>query len=326
MTTHNAPGAARKGGAIVKNADAIVENADAQPCIELRDATVERGGHVIWSNGTFTIPRGTVTAIVGANGAGKTTLIDVELGLLELSRGSVRVLGAPAGANNRRIGYVPQNYMDDLDSNVTVGQSVLLGMTGTRFGLRRVTREQRADAAEAIEFVGLAGKERMRLSELSGGLRQRAAIAQALVGHPELLLLDEPLANLDLASQNAMVELFARLNREWGMTIQIVSHDLNMLLPILTGAVYLLDGHPHYSGMSDVLDSDLLTHLYGTRIEIVTTPQGDMFVTPNPAVEPEGHATGTLAADEAASFFRRHYRDGNGTDRADSAARKERQA
>lgn len=280
---------------------------EAEPCIEFRQAAVQRGGRTIWSEGTFAIQRGTVTAIVGTNGAGKTTMIDVELGLLPLCHGSVTVLGRPAGQANGRIGYVPQNYMDDMDSNVTVDQSIRLGITGTRFGFHRVTREQRGAVADIIDFVGLHGKERMRLNELSGGLRQRAAIAQALVSHPDLLLLDEPLANLDLASQSAIVELFARLNREWGMTIQIVSHDLNMLLPILTGAVYLLDGHPHYSGMSTVLDSQLLTHLYGTKVEVVTTPQGDMFVTPNPDVEPAGHGDGTLDASEAACFFKQHY-------------------
>lgn len=90
------------------------------------------------------------------------------------------------------------------------------------------------------------------------------AIAQALVCDPQLLMLDEPLANLDLASQRATVHVLAKLNRELNMTIQVVAHDLNMLLPILTGAVYLLDGHPHYADMHKVLDSDLLTHLYGT--------------------------------------------------------------
>ncbi len=291
-----------------------------EPCIEFRDAAVTRGSKVIWSRGTFRIERGTVTAIVGSNGAGKTTMIDVELGLIPLSTGTLTVLGQPAGAANRRIGFVPQNYMDDLDSNVTVEQSVLLGLTGTRFGFHRVTREQREAVHDAIEFVELAGKERMRLNELSGGLRQRAAIAQALVSRPELLLLDEPLANLDLASQSAIVELFAKLNRDWGTTIQIVSHDLNMLLPILTGAVYLLDGHPHYSPMAAVLDSDLLTHLYGTRVEVVTTPQGDMFVTPNPKVEPRDHVRSTLDADEAAGFFTKHYGESHGTAGAGTAA------
>ena len=139
------------------------------------------------------------------------------------------------------------------------------------------------------------------MSELSGGLRQRVAIAQALVDDPKLLMLDEPLANLDLASQRATVHVLAKLNRELGMTIQVVAHDLNMLLPILTGAVYLLDGHPHYAGMNEVLDSHLLTHLYGTTVPVVTTPQGDMFVTPSED-EPENMSINAHAPEEIAQF------------------------
>ena len=82
---------------------------------------------------------------------------------------------------------------------------------------------------------------------------------------PKLLMLDEPLANLDLASQRATVHVLAKLNRELGMTIQVVAHDLNMLLPILTGAVYLLDGHPHYAGMNEVLDSPSTHAFYMAR-------------------------------------------------------------
>ena len=249
--------------------------------IELNDAAVKRGDRVIWQHGTFSIPTGSVTAIVGTNGAGKTTMMKVELGLLVLSEGSAKVLGRPAGEANQRIGYVPQSYASNIESNLTAEQSVLLGLTGTRFGIRPITRAQRDKAREAMAFVGIADKATYRLSELSGGLRQRVAIAQAIVSDPQLLMLDEPLANLDLASQRSVAHLLAQLNRELGMTIQVVAHDLNMLLPILTGAVYLLDGHPHYAGMRNVLDSELLTHLYGTDVQVVTTPQGDMFVTPS---------------------------------------------
>lgn len=281
----------------------------------LRNAAVRRGGRTIWSHGDFSIPRGTVTAIVGTNGAGKTTLLDAELGLVPLSSGTIEVLGRPAGQSNRRIGFVPQSYISGLDSTITARQSVVLGLTGTRFGIHFVTREERDRADEVLDFVGLTDKADYRLNELSGGLRQRAAIAQALVGGPELLLLDEPLANLDIASQRAVVELLARLNREWDMTIQVVAHDLNMLLPILTGAVYLLDGHPHYSSMNSVLDSKLLTHLYGTRVEVVTTPQGDMFVTPNMRLEPEGREQDTHDVHEAALFHHHDDESGNGEER-----------
>ena len=271
--------------------------------IELNDAAVRRGERAIWQHGTFAIPTGSVTAIVGTNGAGKTTMMKVELGLLPLSHGSATVLGAPAGQANASIGYVPQNYAAGIESNLTAEQSVLLGLNGTRFGLHPTTRTQRAKAYQAMEFVGIADKAKYRLSELSGGLRQRVAIAQAIVCAPKLLMLDEPLANLDLASQRSVVHLLNQLNRDLGMTIQVVAHDLNMLLPILTGAVYLLDGHPHYADMRQVLDSDLLTHLYGTNVQVVTTPQGDMFVTPT-ADEPADAVQDMHTADELAYMYR----------------------
>lgn len=250
------------------------------PCVVFHNAAIRRAGHVIWQNGDFTIPMGSATAIVGTNGTGKTSMMQAELGLLPLDRGSIDVLGHPAGVMNHRIGYVPQSYTSDIDSNLTAEQSVLLGLTGTRFGFHITSREERSKAGEALAFVGMADRAAYRLSELSGGQRQRVAIAQALVSDPLLLMLDEPLANLDLASQRSVVDVLSKLNRELGMTIQVVAHDLNMLLPMLTGAIYLLDGHPRYARLDKVLDSDLLTHLYGTSVRVVTTPQGDMFVTP----------------------------------------------
>lgn len=283
---------------------------ETSDCIVFSDAAIKRGDHIIWQHGTFAIPTGSVTAIVGTNGTGKTTMMRAELGLLPLCHGSLTVLGKPAGEMNKRIGYVPQSYVANVDSNLTAEQSVLLGLTGTRFGIHPITKAQKTKALEAMEFTGIADKARYRLSELSGGLRQRVAIAQALVCDPQLLMLDEPLANLDLASQRATVHVLAKLNRELNMTIQVVAHDLNMLLPILTGAVYLLDGHPHYADMHKVLDSDLLTHLYGTQVQVVTTPQGDMFVTPTPD-ELQDQPQDMHTAAEVAQLH--HHEHGNAT-------------
>ena len=192
-------------------------------CIVFSNASVKRGERLIWQHGDFSIPAGSVTAIVGTNGTGKTTMMKTELGLLPLAGGTVHVLGRPAGEMNRQIGYVPQSYTSDIDSNLTAEQSVLLGLTGTRFGVHFVTKAQRAKVKEAMTFTGIADKAHYRLSELSGGLRQRVAIAQALVCDPKLLMLDEPLANLDLASQRAVVHVLARLNKELGMKIQVVA-------------------------------------------------------------------------------------------------------
>ena len=257
---------------------------ETSDCIVFSDAAIKRGDHIIWQHGTFAIPTGSVTAIVGTNGTGKTTMMRAELGLLPLCHGSLTVLGKPAGEMNKRIGYVPQSYVANVDSNLTAEQSVLLGLTGTRFGIHPITKAQKAKALEAMEFTGIAD--------------------------PQLLMLDEPLANLDLASQRATVHVLAKLNRELNMTIQVVAHDLNMLLPILTGAVYLLDGHPHYADMHKVLDSDLLTHLYGTQVQVVTTPQGDMFVTPTPD-ELQDQPQDMHTAAEVAQLH--HHEHGNAT-------------
>lgn len=288
------------------------------PAIACRGVAIKRGGNLIWSQGTFSISSGSVTAIVGTNGAGKTTLMKAELGLIPIAEGTLDVLGKPAGTMNQQIGYVPQAYVSQIDSSLTAEQSVLLGLTGTRFGFHPVTRAQKAKAMEAMEFTGIADKAKMRLSELSGGLRQRVAISQALVSDPRLLMLDEPLANLDLSSQRSTVRILAKLNRELGMTIQVVAHDLNMLLPILDGAVYLLDGHPHYASLNKVLDSKLLTHLYGTNVQVVTTPQGDMFVTPTSDRPGQGERD-MHQASELAGYHHHHDHE----DDAPRAARKD---
>ena len=148
---------------------------ETSDCIVFSDAAIKRGDHIIWQHGTFAIPTGSVTAIVGTNGTGKTTMMRAELGLLPLCHGSLTVLGKPAGEMNKRIGYVPQSYVANVDSNLTAEQSVLLGLTGTRFGIHPITKAQKAKALEAMEFTGIADKAHYRLSELSGGLRQRVA-------------------------------------------------------------------------------------------------------------------------------------------------------
>lgn len=261
------------------------------PVVVFKDAAVTRSGKVIWSQGTFEIPRGSISAIVGANGAGKTTLLKVELGQIPLSHGSVTVLGKPAGSVNKKIGYVPQDYAVDVDSNITGEQSVRLGILGASFGIHHITKQDKERMRQALEMTGIAQKAHLRLSEMSGGMKQRIAIAQALVSQPELLLLDEPLANLDLAGQRDLCQVLLKLNKELNVSIQIVAHDINILLPILTGAIYLLDGHPHYSAVDAVMDSDLLTHLYGTSVEVIKTPQGDLFVRPKSLDRYPAHET-----------------------------------
>ncbi len=252
--------------------------ADMTDAFTLSDVSAARGPNPIWSQGTFSIASGSIVAVIGPNGSGKTTLLEMILGLIPVASGQLRVLGeeprrgqlphrlrpAELRRGGRRRPPVPRPGGPGPDRNAVGSRSPFTRRPGA--GRRRA------------RGGGCAGTSpRRRLSQLSGGQQQRVAIAQALVGEPDLLLLDEPLANLDVRNQHEIVELLAQLRAERDVTILVVVHDLNPLLSILTGAIYLLDGHAHYGAIGDVVDSDLLTHLYDTPIRVVRTAQGDLF-------------------------------------------------
>ncbi len=245
--------------------------------LSLSDVSAERGSNHIWSQGSFRIETGSIVAVIGPNGSGKTTLLEMILGLAPVATGDLQVLGEPPRRGNPRIGYVPQNYAAEVGEGIRCRDLVSLGRNGTRWGLGRRSPDDRALVDAALAAVSAADVSSRRLAQVSGGQQQRVAIAQALVGDPDLLLLDEPLANLDVRNQHEIVELLRQLRAQHEVTILIVVHDLNPLLSILTGAIYLLDGHAHYGAIGDVVDSELLTHLYDAPIKVVRTAQGDLF-------------------------------------------------
>lgn len=256
----------------------LCEQDTSLAALAFEDVSVVRGGKLIWSEGTFEVPTGGIVAVIGANGSGKTSLLNVVLGLIPPASGTVAVLGKSAGEANDRIGYVPQNYASVSGEAIRVCDAIMLGLNGTQWGFGRPTREDRRRVDEILDAVDARAFARKRLSELSGGQRQRVAIAEALVAHPDMLILDEPLGSLDLRNQREIVALLARLNDELGVTILVVAHDLNPLLGVLDSAIYLLDGHAHFDILDDVVDETLLSHLYGTPIQVVRTPQGELYM------------------------------------------------
>jgi len=253
-------------------------SASEPPALALDDVSVVRGGRLVWSEGTFEVPSGGITAVIGSNGSGKTTLLQVVLGLVPVASGTVEVLGRPAGQATSAIGYVPQNYAAVSGDAIRASDAVMLGLIGARWGFAGPSDEERHRVVETLDAVGAAPFAHRRLSQLSGGQRQRVAIAEALVGRPRLLILDEPLASLDLRNQREIVTLLARVRDAFGVTILVVAHDLNPLLGVLDSAIYLLDGHAHFDTMDEVVNADLLSHLYGTSIQVVHTPQGDLYM------------------------------------------------
>jgi zinc/manganese transport system ATP-binding protein len=249
-----------------------------EPALAFDDVSVVRGGRLVWSEGTFAVPSGGIVAVIGTSGSGKTTLLHAVLGIIPTASGEIRVLGERPGAATGLIGYVPQNYAAAAGTAIRACDAVLLGLTGNRWGFGRASAAQRSRVEEIIAAVGATEFAGRRLSQLSGGQRQRIAIAEALVSRPRLLILDEPLTSLDVRNQRSIVSLLARIRDEFGVTIVVVAHDLNPLLGILDGAIYLLDGHAHFDTMDEVVDETLLTHLYGTSIQVVHTPQGELYM------------------------------------------------
>lgn len=248
------------------------------PALTFDDVNVERGGRTVWCESTFRVEPGRFVAVIGPNGSGKTTLLQVILGLLAPSSGEVRVFGRRPGAANDEIGYVPQNYDANANEAIRARDAVLLGLTGRRWGWGRTSAADRERVEEALGWVdGIEIADR-RLSDLSGGQRQRVALAGALVARPRMLILDEPLASLDLRNQHEIVAVLGRLKRELGVTVLVVAHDLNPLLNVLDSAIYLLDGHAHHAPLDRVVDSALLTHMYGTRIQVAHTLQGELYM------------------------------------------------
>ena len=250
----------------------------AVPALSFEDVSAARGGRHVWSEATFAVPPGEMVAVIGSNGAGKTTLLHMILGLIPAASGRLRVFGRRPGEDNDCLGYVPQNYAASAGEAIRAVDAVLLGLTGRRWAFGPTTATQRHRVAEALDAVDATEFAHERLATLSGGQRQRVAIAEALVGRPRMLILDEPLGSLDLRSQRGIVDLLTRLHRDMQITILVVAHDLNPLLPVLDSAIYLLDGHAHYAPVGTVVDEALLTHLYGTPIEVARTPLGEMYM------------------------------------------------
>jgi zinc/manganese transport system ATP-binding protein len=257
---------------------------------------VRFGERRLWSGVDLAIGPGTFSAILGPNGAGKSTLLKVFLGLQPLASGTVNVLGAPAGAARRRIGYVPQRGGFDRTIRIRGIDVVRLGLDGSRWGVPLSAlraRRTREAVAEVVDLVGATRYANRPIGELSGGEQQRLVVAQALVRHPELLLLDEPLDSLDLANQAAVAALVQRICRERGVTVVMVAHDVNPILPFLDQVVYVAGGKAVVGAPNDVITTETLSALYGARVEVLRASDGRLVVvgTPEaPALHADRHA------------------------------------
>ncbi|HEX4298128.1 MAG TPA: ABC transporter ATP-binding protein [Devosia sp.] len=245
--------------------------------IAFDSVTVALGGRRILADVSLAIEPGEFVGVLGPNGAGKTTMFRAILGLLPLAAGRIAVLGQAPRRGNPAIGYVPQSRRAAAQLNIVGTEFLLSAHRGERWGLPFASAADRAAVDAALERVGATALARRPLSELSGGERQRLFVAQALVGHPKLLLLDEPLISLDPAHQRAIVELVRDIARERNIAVLFSAHEVNPLLRAVDKVLYLGGGKAAIGTVDDVVNEAVLSELYRTSVRVIRA-EGRIFV------------------------------------------------
>jgi len=243
--------------------------AGAEEILSVQGVGVRLSGREILRDVSFAIRPGEFTGLIGSNGAGKTTLFRVILGLQPPSAGRVLIDGRPRSHRNPLIGYVPQKFLLDPDMPLRARDLVGLGIDAHRFGIPRPSRARRALIEQMLEAVGAGDFADARVGLLSGGEQQRVLIAHALIARPKLLLLDEPLANLDLRAGQEVVALLARIAAEHRIAVLISAHEMNPLLPVMDRIVYIAGGRAASGTTAEVVRADVLSELYGSHVDVL---------------------------------------------------------
>ncbi len=213
-----------------------------EPVISLRGVHAELGSRPVLRGIDLTVRRGEVVALLGANGSGKSTAVRSVIGQVPVTRGEIELFGTPRARFRAwaRVGYVPQRTTAASGVPATVTEVVSSGrLARTRFG--RFRKADRDAVRRALELVGMADRAKDSVDALSGGQHQRVLIARALAAAPELLIMDEPMAGVDLASQEVLAETLRHQVVE-GATVLLVLHELGPLEPLIDRAVVLRDG------------------------------------------------------------------------------------
>jgi len=255
--------------------------------VRLEHVTVRYGDRTVLEEIAFAIPRGEFVGLIGPNGAGKTTLLRAILGLVAPTAGRVLINGQPARRGSRRIGYVPQAFTADADLPLRARDLVALGLDGDRWGVSLPSRARRERVDRMLEHVGASAYADAPVGRLSGGERQRLLIAQAMITEPDLLLLDEPLSNLDIRSSREVVELVRHVATEHGAGVLLVAHDLNALLGAMDRVLYVARGRAAIGTVDQVVRTDVLSRLYGYHVDVLHV-HGRILVVGGDEREPVG--------------------------------------
>ena len=243
------------------------------PALEISGGAVAIGGRPILRDIDLVVPAGEVVAVLGANGSGKSTMVRAALGLRPMTDGQVRLFGVPLGEFRawQRIGYVPQHSAVAQGVPASVREVVASGRVARRRPFRPSTRADRDAVAAAIETVDLADRVHSPVGTLSGGQRQRVLMARTLAGEPDLLLLDEPNAGVDLASQQAIAAALDRRSLA-GAAMLLVLHELGPFAALIDRVVVLDQGRIAYDGPPEQARLASESHDHGHHLPRVRPP------------------------------------------------------
>lgn len=235
------------------------------PVISVQAMSFSYDGFLVLEDVNLSIPKGDFVSVVGPNGGGKTTLLKLILGLLRPLSGEIRVFGSSPQEARRRVGYMPQHSQLDPQFPATVLDVALMGRLGNGRLFGPYSRDDKEIACQALNQVGLYELRRKSFSSISGGQRQRLFIARALACEPDLLLLDEPTANLDVAMEGDLYELLQDLNQR--LTVVMVSHDLGFVSKVVRTVICVKRKvliHP-----TSEITGEIINELYGSPMRMV---------------------------------------------------------
>lgn len=251
----------------------------ATSIIRFAQATFGFPGVIALQDITLDIAEGEFVGVIGPNGSGKTTLCRAILGLMRPFSGTLQIFDCACEKlrchHRAKIGYLPQKGALDRDFPITVFEAVMMGRYGALGLFRRPAQQDREIAMEALENVGMQDHRDTALGHLSGGQQQRVLIARALTQKPQVLLLDEPTTGIDITTQHSVLDLIQRLHRDLGLTVLLITHDINLIRSRVDRLVLLKTRLFAAGPPDDVLRPDLLRQVYGK--DLVVTER-DMII------------------------------------------------
>ena len=249
------------------------------PIIRFSHATFGFPGVVALQDISLEISEGEFVGVIGPNGSGKTTLCRAILGLMRPLEGSLQIFDCACEKlrchHRARIGYLPQKGVLDRNFPITVLEAVMMGRYGALGLFRRPRQQDREIAVEALENVGMQDHRNTALGHLSGGQQQRVLIARALAQKPQVLLLDEPTTGVDITTQHSVLDLVQHLHRDLGLTVLLVTHDINLIRSRVNRLVLLKTRLFAAATPEEVLRPDLLRQVYGKDLVIT---QQDLII------------------------------------------------